>query len=78
MNAQKRIQQIDKDNLPFVGEIIFHQYLTNRDGTPQRFRVTSITRRRDGVLVGLKRGLYQHTKLPLDIVSEEFYREVWE
>lgn len=45
------------------GQHIHHKTLKNSDGTPMRFRVTSVklwkTRPKE-VLIGLKRGMYEY------------------
>lgn len=45
------------------GQVIYHTYLKNMDGTAQRFKVTSIKtwkRSLKKILIKVKRGLYEY------------------
>jgi len=60
------------------GKTIYHKTLVNSDGSPQRFKVTSVktwVRRPDEYLIGLKRGLYEFYKIDKNQLFREFYRE---
>ena len=49
-----------------AGDYLHHIELKNADGTPQRFRVTSVKTwktRPDQVRIGLKRGLYEFYRI---------------
>jgi len=55
------------------GQVLEHKNLKNSDGTPQRFKITSLkTWKKDRmrVRIGLKRGLYQNESI--DSMAEFF------
>ena len=62
-----------------AGDMIHHKTITNADGTPMRFKVTSVKtwKTRPGeIRIGIKRGLYEYFHLnqydldPYDLGSE--------
>jgi len=62
------------------GDVLYHVSAKNADGTPQRFKVTSIKtwkRRPEKMLIGLKRGLYEYWKVSeQEIIDKFIYPEV--
>ena len=58
-----------------VGDILFHKEYKNADGTPQRWKVTSVKNWKRNPLriqIGLKRGIYQFEKIDESYLDEFF------
>ena len=57
-----------------AGDIIHHCSLKNYDGSPRRYKITSIKtwKRKPDILIGLKRGLYEFYKLDDKQIMCEF------
>jgi len=69
------VSSLSLDRMPIKGQTVYHRWFRNADGTPCRFKVTSVKRwKKDPsrFQIGLKRGLYEFSTVTSHIVLSNF------